>query len=103
MEPKIIKFEDMKDLNFGDEIIIKSPLSKHDEPYVYMSKVEGRYYFVGSSGSSLMVSEQETIDGFDVRLIDDTHPSWHPALSLHGKEVGKMLEELKENENAINS
>ena len=103
MKPKKISYENMKDLNFGDEIIMKSPFSKQDEPYVLMSKVEGKFYFVGSSGASLMVQDQETIDGFNVRLIDDTHPCWHPSLSLHGKQVGEMLEELKEDNYASNN
>lgn len=95
MEPKEIKFEDLKDLNYGDQIIMPSPFDGSEEPYVYMSKSETSYYFVGSSGASLMISEQKTIDGFNIKLIDDTHPAWHSALALHGKEVGKMLDELQ--------
>lgn len=94
MEPKKISYEEMKDLSYGNEIILKNPLDGNDEPYVLMSKVEGKCYFVGSSGASFIVQEQKTIDAFNVRLIDDTHPSWHPSLSLHGKEVGNMLEYL---------
>jgi hypothetical protein len=100
MEPKEIKFEDLKDLNYGDQIIMPSPFDESIEPYVYMSKSETSFYFVGSSGASLMISEQKTIDGFNVKLIDHTHPAWHSALALHGKEVGKMLDELQALEEA---
>ena len=92
MEPKEIKFEELKELNYGDQIIMKDPLFQELTPYVLMSNVEDKsFYFVNGKGASLLVTSQETIDGFNVKLIDDTHSSWDPELSKHGIELGQML------------
>jgi len=96
MEPKKIKFEDLKDLKYGDQIIMNDPLGGDAYPYAYMSKdQEGKFYFISSYGSSLMIKEQETIDGFNVSLINKDHPSWDQKLSDHGKQLGTMLDEFE--------
>jgi len=94
---KDIKFEDLANMKCGDQIIIEDPLKRDDVPYVLMSKIEDRpdYYFVSSYGASFMIKDQKTIDGFGVRVIDDTHPSWDADLSEKGKEMGKMLDQFK--------
>lgn len=102
-EPKKIKFEDMKDLNYGDLIIIDDPAMGTGTSYAFMSKAEGKFYFITGYGASLMVSSQDTIDGFSVKLIDDTHPLWDAALSSHGKEVGRMLDQFEMKDKAANS
>ena len=97
MTPKEIKFEDLKDLKYGDLIIMKEVLFKEETPYVFMSNVEDKsFYFINGGGASLMINCQDTIDGFEVKLIDNTHPSWEQALSDHGKQLGKMLSMLEE-------
>ena len=99
MKAKEITFEGMKDLKCGDLIVMEDPLSKQDAAYVLMSITEDSFYFVNGAGASLMVNCQDTIDGFNVKLIDDTHPSWIPELSTHGKQLGEMLDIFKEDDN----
>lgn len=95
MEAKDIKFEDLKNLNCGDLIIIGDPILGGGTPYALMSNNDGKkFYFTSGYGASLMIDCQDTIDGFKVQLIDDTHPSWNPILSQNGKELGEMLSRL---------
>jgi hypothetical protein len=94
MDPKEIKFEDMKDLSCGDLIIMKEVMFKEGTPYVLMSIEPESFYFTDGGSASLMVNCQDTIDGFNVRLIDDTHPSWDQALSDHGKMLSDMLSKM---------
>jgi hypothetical protein len=88
-----VKFEELKDLKYGDQIILDDPLMKKDVPYVLMSSLED-YYFVSEYGGSFVVKNQETLDGFKARLIDNTHPCWSEELSKHGKELGAMLNQF---------
>ena len=100
MEPKEIKFEELKELNYGDQIIMKDPLFQELTPYVLMSNVEDKsFYFLNGGGASLLVTSQETIDGFNVKLIDDTHPNWDSDLCKHGKQLGEMLDVFVEDDN----
>ena len=97
MESKEIKYENMKDLNYGDLIIIGDPLMGDNVPYAFMSSIDKKsFHFTSGYGASLMVDCQDTIDGFKVRLIDDSHPSWNPKHSEHGKDIGEMLGRLTE-------
>ena len=91
MEAKEITFEDMKDLKPGDMIVMKDPLVGDGVPYVFINSAEGKYYFMSSLGASLMVSEQETIDAFEVKLIDKEHSSWDPVMSEQGEQLGTFL------------
>jgi len=92
---KQIKYEDLKDLNYGDEIVIADPAKCAPTPYVYMSKDEtGGFHFISGYGASFMIKEQATIDGFNVMLIDDQHAGWDQELSDHGKQLGDMLTEF---------
>lgn len=96
-----IKFEDLKILKYGDQIIMKDPLVKGDPSpaYVLMSNVENKsYYFVSGYGASLMVNCQETLDGFKVSKIDKDHPSWDQGLSDHGIQLGEMLDQFVESD-----
>ncbi len=92
-----MKFEDLKELKCGNEIIIQDPLKQEATAYVLMSIIEERpdYYFVSAYGASLMIDKQETIDGFNVDIIDDQHPSWDSELSKKGKAMGEMLDQFK--------
>jgi hypothetical protein len=99
MEPKEIKFEDMKNLNNGDQVMVSDPCFKSGVVYGLMSKVDGSFYFVAAYGSTLMVSEQETIDAFNVKLIDNTHSDWNEVLHIHTKTIANMLEQLDNNDN----
>jgi hypothetical protein len=92
MEAKEIKFENMKNLKNGDMIIMEDPLLGSLIPYVLMSKVDNKFYFINNSGASLTIKSQETIDNFKVKLIDDTHPSWIQDFSDTGKEIGDLLD-----------
>ncbi len=93
MEPIKIKFEDMKELNYGDLVITTDPFLQEETPYVLMSNDNDKsFYFISEYGGSLMVDKQETIDGFNVRLIDETHPKWIQSLSDHGKQLGEMMD-----------
>ncbi len=96
MTPKNIRFEDLKDLNYGDQIIMEDPLRGGTSAYVLMSNIDNKsFYFIDGVGASLMVDSQNTIDGFNVKLIDETHPNWNSTLSEHGKELGSMLDQFK--------
>lgn len=90
-----ITFEDLQNLKYGDQIIINDPLMGDGASYVLMSNVENKkYYFVSGYGASLTIQDEDTIKGFQVRQIDNTHPSWNQILSDNGKQMGKMLDEL---------
>ena len=90
-----ITFEDLKNLKYGDQIIIEDPLMGEGAPYVLMSNVENKkYYFISGYGASLTIQDEDTIKGFHVRQIDNAHPSWNQTLSDNGKQMGKMLDEL---------
>ena len=92
---KEIKFEDLKDLNYGDQIIMDDPLKCHGASYVFMSNVENKkFYFISDYGASLFIDNQKTIDGFKVKLIDKDHPSWSEKLSDHGIQLGEMLDKF---------
>jgi hypothetical protein len=93
MEPKEIKFENMKNLKYGDMIIMEDPLLGSSTPYVLMSNIDDiNFYFISKEGASLMIKSQETIDSFKVKLIDNTHPSWIQDFSDTGKEIGDLLQ-----------
>jgi len=95
MEPKKINFEDLKDLNYGDQIILDDPLKGHGASYVFMSNIENKkFYFISDYGASLLIDNQKTIDGFNVSLIDKDHPSWNEKLSDHGIQLGEMLDKF---------
>ena len=82
----------MKELNYGDLVITADPFLQQETPYVLMSNDNDKsFYFISEYGASLMVDKQETIDGFDVRLIDESHPKWNAELSKHGKQLGEMM------------
>ncbi len=99
MKPKKIKFEDMKGLNNGDLIIMNDPAFQKAIPYVFMSNDnDTAFHFVSGYGASLMINCQDTIDGYNVRLIDEKHPSWDGKLSAHGKDIGDMLDKVIESE-----
>ncbi|MHA1800562.1 MAG: hypothetical protein ACTSWJ_02350 [Candidatus Heimdallarchaeaceae archaeon] len=90
-----ITFEDLKNLKYGDQIIIKDPLMGNGASYVLMSNVENKkYYFISGYGASLTIQDEDTIKGFHVRQIDNNHPSWNQTLSDNGKQMGKMLDEI---------
>lgn len=94
-----LQFENLKELKYGDEIIMEDPLVKGDPrpPYVLMSNVEDKsFYFISGYGASLMVDSQKTLDGFNVSKIDKDHPSWDQGLSDHGEMLGAMLDEIVE-------
>ena len=97
MEPKELKFEDLKDLNYGDQIIIDDPTKgAHGTSYVLMSNIDNEsFYFISDYGSSFSINNQKTIDGFQVKIIDKDHPSWSEKLCQHGIELGGMLERFK--------
>jgi len=91
-----IKYEGLKDLNYGDEIVLSDPMKQQEVPYVYMSKDStGGFHFISGYGASFMIKEQATIDGFGVMLIDDQHPAWDSDLSDHGKKLGDMLDTIE--------
>jgi len=90
-----LMFEDLKNLKCGDQIIMNDPLLKEDTPYVLMSNINYKdYYFVSGYGGSLIIKDQETIDAFKVKYIDNTHPSWDSDLAEHGKQMGLIMDEL---------
>lgn len=92
MQKQIAKLEELQNLNYGDQIIMDDPLTKESSPYVFFSKAEDdRFYFKNMAGASLMVNSQNTLDGFNVKIIDKDHPKWDETLFTHGKEVGEML------------
>ena len=99
----ILQFDDLKNLKYGDQIIMEDPLVKGPPrpSYVLMSNVEDRsFYFVSGYGASLMVDSQKTLDGFNVSKIDKDHPSWDDGLSEHGKMLGEMLQEFVDKDKA---
>lgn len=100
-----LKFEDLKKLNFGDQITMRDPLGRDAAPYVLMSKieVEGQedFYFIDGNGSSLVIKEQQTIDGFNVRLVEKSNPLWDKELCEQGKLMGDMLQALVEEDDSI--
>lgn len=100
-----MKYEELKELKYGDQIIIGDPATQQDAPYVLMSYLEedGSYYFISGYGASLLIKDQKTIDGFNVRKINDSHPSWDQQLSVHGKTLGSMLTELEKDGNFMES
>ena len=101
MEPKELKFEDLKDLEYGSLVILaEDPLFKLTEecpiiPYVLICKDEKSYDFVNGMGASLMIKEQETIDAFGVKLIDSDSDHWDPKLSEYGKKMAEEFEKMK--------
>jgi hypothetical protein len=96
MEPKKISFEDLKNLKCGDEIVTNDPFTQQETPYVLMSIEDKSFYFISEIGASLNITSQDTIDGFNVKLIDETHPKWNDVLSNHGKELATMLDSFLE-------
>ena len=93
MQAKQINFEDLKNLKYGDQIVMSDPFTKEETPCVLMSNIEDKsFYFISETGASLNINSQDVIDGFNVKLIDETHPKWNDVLSNHGKEIGSMLE-----------
>ena len=98
MPAKLIKsMEDLKELKFGDEILMEDPLMKQDMPYVLVSRSETKkdYYFKNSYGATLLVKDDETIKAFKLKeIIDDKHPAWDSKLSEHGKQIGDFLSEM---------
>ena len=100
-----MRYEDLKDLKYGDQIIIGDPATQQDTAYVLMSylKEDGSYYFVSGYGASLLIKDQKTIDGFNVRKINDSHPSCDQQLSVHGKTLGSMLTELEKDDTFMES
>lgn len=92
-----LMFKDLKDLKCGDQVIMKDPVMEKDTAYALMSTLSGKdYYFVTSYGASLVIKDQETIDAFNVRLIDKTHPIWDSPLAEHGKHLGMLMDTLKD-------
>ena len=95
-----MKYEDLKELKPGDQIIIKDPAFQKDMPYVFISESgDGVYHFIAGYAASFMIKDQDTIDGFNARKIDKDHELWDEILSNHGESVGGMLIEV---EKAIN-
>lgn len=95
-----MKYEDLKELKPGDQIIIKDPAFQKDMPYVFISESgDGMYHFISGYAASFMIKDQDTIDGFNARKIDKDHKLWDEILSNHGESVGGMLIEV---EKAIN-
>jgi len=89
---KNMKYEELKNIKCGDQIIFDDPLKGQDVPYVLMSPSEdGSYYFVTGYGASMVIKDQKTIDAFNIKLIDNTHPVWDQKLSDHGATLGKMM------------
>jgi len=100
---EILQFDDLKNLKYGDQIIMEDPLVKGPPrpSYVFMSNVEDRsFYFVSGYGASLSVDSQKTLDGFKVSKIDEEHPSWDQGLADHGKMLGSMLDEFVDKDKA---
>ena len=83
----------MKNLKYGDMIIMQDPILGSGSAYVLMNIIENKnFYFISREGASLTIKSQETIDSFRVKLIDNTHPSWVQDFSDTGKEIGDLLE-----------
>jgi hypothetical protein len=73
--------KDLEKMKFGDEIVCDTPFLK-DDTYAYVGKMSwGSHAFVNLQGSTLQVQEQETIDNFNVRIIDESHEKWNPDLN----------------------
>jgi hypothetical protein len=72
--------KDLESMKFGDEILCDTPFLK-DQVYVYLGKMSwGSHMFADLNGASLIVKDDETIESFNVRIIDESHEKWDEKL-----------------------
>lgn len=81
-------FEELLKLNIGDQVIINDPLFG-ESVYVLIIKYKDGLDFMSTFNSTLMVKSQQTIDGFNIRPINEDHPKYDPMLKLYAKNINK--------------
>jgi hypothetical protein len=100
---KDVTFKDFEKLEYGDQIILeKDPMSQLAgkelrEPYVYVTKMSyGPYMFKSESGAaSMSIKDDETIEAFGVKLLEESDPEYNKELKNPAQQIGKMLEMME--------
>lgn len=86
-------FEQLQNMNHGDQIIIQDPIYQTKVSYALIQIDEYRtLHFISKYGASFSIEDQKTIDAFKVELITSEHELWDEEFSLHCQKIASIIE-----------